>query len=584
MLAGSRRMTFLSSERVESELAELQPAERSLANRQSPLRAQGVEDVAGSGRRTLRGRRRTLALFTLHERHQLPEIGLLRLEGEGGARGLEALDGEASCDIARSDDGVKIGHVEPLPLDLELAFDLAHRLRHRGMLEGGVGDLHVRGDLEIFARDVPLHACIEAHRLVGGKPERELPDRRGEQGPEIIGDDLRRRDREVDDGPSAADVDRAFELEVAASPGGIPGQDDGAPRGGLRHLDVEIGRDGVVADRRDAAFRFGLRLLPRHRHRPFEIQRKIERRRPFGGFVAQMDEAVCDLELRERHVARRGGLGGLGCGGRLPGNIGRAPCPVGAPGEHHFGGFDDDLGHDDVAAENQRPEPRPDRDRFRGHQVLHFDGGDADPEGREEREGHLPQGHFPADGLLGFGLDQPAVLVDVDEHRQCDGADDEQHDQARRDENQRSSHQMDYNAWTRAPPCDRVPPLYPSPIRTQHGRRAPRRHPQHRHHRPRRPWQDDARRRHALAERDLPRQRHRGGARHGLACRWSARRGSRSWPRTRRSASRGRRSISSIRRATPISAARSSARSRWSTGCCCWSTPPRGRCRRPASS
>ena len=43
-------------------------------------------------------------------------------------------------------------------------------------------------------------------------------------------------------------------------------------------------------------------------------------------------------------------------------------------------------------------------------------------------------------------------------------------------------------------------------------------------------------------------------------------------------------STSSIRRATPISAARSSASSAWSTASSCWSMPPRGRCRRPSSS
>ena len=42
-------------------------------------------------------------------------------------------------------------------------------------------------------------------------------------------------------------------------------------------------------------------------------------------------------------------------------------------------------------------------------------------------------------------------------------------------------------------------------------------------------------------------------------------------------------STSSTRPATPTSAARSSARSRWSTACCCWSTPPKARCRRRAS-
>ena len=37
-------------------------------------------------------------------------------------------------------------------------------------------------------------------------------------------------------------------------------------------------------------------------------------------------------------------------------------------------------------------------------------------------------------------------------------------------------------------------------------------------------------------------------------------------------------------RATPTSAARSSACCRWSTACCCWSTRSKARCRRPASS
>ena len=42
-------------------------------------------------------------------------------------------------------------------------------------------------------------------------------------------------------------------------------------------------------------------------------------------------------------------------------------------------------------------------------------------------------------------------------------------------------------------------------------------------------------------------------------------------------------STSSTRRATPISAARSSASSTWSTVPWCWSTPPRALCRRPNS-
>ena len=67
--------------------------------------------------------------------------------------------------------------------------------------------------------------------------------------------------------------------------------------------------------------------------------------------------------------------------------------------------------------------------------------------------------------------------------------------------------------------------------------------------------------------------------------RWisSARRGSRSSPRTPPSGTAGSRSTSSTRRGTRTSAARSSAASRWSTACSCSSTRARGRCRRPAS-
>ena len=49
-------------------------------------------------------------------------------------------------------------------------------------------------------------------------------------------------------------------------------------------------------------------------------------------------------------------------------------------------------------------------------------------------------------------------------------------------------------------------------------------------------------------------------------------RASPSWPRTPPSAGRTIASTSSIRRATPTSAARSSGCCRWSTACCCWST------------
>ena len=56
-----------------------------------------------------------------------------------------------------------------------------------------------------------------------------------------------------------------------------------------------------------------------------------------------------------------------------------------------------------------------------------------------------------------------------------------------------------------------------------------------------------------------------------------------SWPRRPRSSGRTRASTSSTPPATPISAARSSASWTWSTAPSCWSTPPKGRCRRPSS-
>ena len=115
---------------------------------------------------------------------------------------------------------------------------------------------------------------------------------------------------------------------------------------------------------------------------------------------------------------------------------------------------------------------------------------------------------------------------------------------------------------------------------------------QRRDHRPRRPRQDHAGRRHALAVRRLHRapgrHRRRQRAGHGL-----------DGPRAReghhdpREEHRGRlhvarrraahASTSSTPPATPTSAARSSAACRWSTASCCSSTPPRARCRRPAS-
>ena len=83
--------------------------------------------------------------------------------------------------------------------------------------------------------------------------------------------------------------------------------------------------------------------------------------------------------------------------------------------------------------------------------------------------------------------------------------------------------------------------------------------------------------------RRLPRQRARRSTASWTRTTSSASAASRSSRRTRRSPGRASRSTSSTRPATPTSAARSSARSRWSTACCCWSTPPRGRCRRRAS-
>ena len=65
---------------------------------------------------------------------------------------------------------------------------------------------------------------------------------------------------------------------------------------------------------------------------------------------------------------------------------------------------------------------------------------------------------------------------------------------------------------------------------------------------------------------------------------WSARRASRSSPSRPRSTGTGMtRSTSSTPPATPTSAARWSAPSRWSTASCCSSTRARARCRRPAS-
>jgi hypothetical protein len=105
---------------------------------------------------------------------------------------------------------------------------------------------------------------------------------------------------------------------------------------------------------------------------------------------------------------------------------------------------------------------------------------------------------------------------------------------------------------------------------------------EHRDHRARRPREDDARRPHAAAGGDVPREPARRGARHGLE---PAREGagitilsknlSVRWGDTR--------STSWIPRATPISEARSSGSCAWWMACSCWWTRPRGRCRRRGS-
>ena len=107
--------------------------------------------------------------------------------------------------------------------------------------------------------------------------------------------------------------------------------------------------------------------------------------------------------------------------------------------------------------------------------------------------------------------------------------------------------------------------------------------PQHRHHRPRRPRQDHAGRRPAPPERHLPRQRARGRARHGQQRPRARARHHHPGQEHRRPLPATSTSTSSTRPATPTSAARSSARCRWSTACCCWWTRRRGRCRRRAS-
>ena len=110
-----------------------------------------------------------------------------------------------------------------------------------------------------------------------------------------------------------------------------------------------------------------------------------------------------------------------------------------------------------------------------------------------------------------------------------------------------------------------------------------REHPQRRHRGPRRPRQDHAGRPHAPPGRRVPHQRGPDRPGHGLQ-RPRAREGHHHPREEHRGAvPRVTRSTSSTPRATPTSAARSSAGSGWSTACSCWWTPPKARCPRPAS-
>ena len=112
---------------------------------------------------------------------------------------------------------------------------------------------------------------------------------------------------------------------------------------------------------------------------------------------------------------------------------------------------------------------------------------------------------------------------------------------------------------------------------------ATRRHPKRGHHRPRRPRQDDAGRRDAPPVRPVPRQPAPGRV-HPRLQRPGARARHHDPGQEHRDQLRRRpRSTSSTRPATPTSAARSSGPSRWPTAPWCWSTPSRGRCRRPSS-
>ena len=106
---------------------------------------------------------------------------------------------------------------------------------------------------------------------------------------------------------------------------------------------------------------------------------------------------------------------------------------------------------------------------------------------------------------------------------------------------------------------------------------------QRRHHRPRRPRQDHPRGRPAPPGRSLPRQPGDGRARHGLERPRARARHHDPGQEHRRALRRGQDQHRGHARATPTSAARSSARSRWSTASCCWWTRPRGPCPRRAT-
>ena len=111
---------------------------------------------------------------------------------------------------------------------------------------------------------------------------------------------------------------------------------------------------------------------------------------------------------------------------------------------------------------------------------------------------------------------------------------------------------------------------------------------QRRHHRPRRPRQDHAGGPAAPPERAVPPGRTQGRVHPGLQPAGARAGHHHPGQELRHPLHRPRRattttSTSSTRPATPISAARSSACSRWPTACCCWWTPSTAPCRRPAT-